>query len=123
MAGVEAGGVRVSLRRDTGDAAFPSVVEATAYRIVQEALTNVVKHSAARHAAVSVTRDAARLTIEIVDDGPPAPPSAAPPADRGFGLIGMRERAVAVGGGVTYGPVPGGGFRVHAELPTEGAAS
>lgn len=50
-------------------------------------------------------------------------PAAVPPADRGFGLIGMRERAVAVGGGVRYGPVPGGGFRVRAELPTEGAAS
>ncbi|MFI5742732.1 sensor histidine kinase [Streptomyces anulatus] len=123
VAGVEAGGVRVSLRRDTGDAALPAVVEATAYRIVQEALTNVVKHSAARHAAVSVTRDATRLTVEVVDDGPPAQPPAVPPADRGFGLIGMRERAVAVGGGVTYGPVPGGGFRVRAELPTEGAAS
>ncbi|MFJ2219322.1 sensor histidine kinase [Streptomyces anulatus] len=123
VAGVEAGGVRVSLRRDTGDAALPAVVEATAYRIVQEALTNVVKHSAARHAAVSVTRDATRLTVEVVDDGPPVRPPAVPPADRGFGLIGMRERAVAVGGGVTYGPVPGGGFRVRAELPTEGAAS
>ncbi|MEV6437212.1 sensor histidine kinase [Streptomyces anulatus] len=123
VAGVEAGGVRVSLRRDTGDAALSAVVEATAYRIVQEALTNVVKHSAARHAAVSVTRDATRLTVEVVDDGPPVRPPAVPPADRGFGLIGMRERAVAVGGGVTYGPVPGGGFRVRAELPTEGAAS
>ncbi|GGY24538.1 sensor histidine kinase [Streptomyces anulatus] len=123
VAGVEAGGVRVSLRRDTGDAALPAVVEATAYRIVQEALTNVVKHSAARHAAVSVTRDATRLTVEVVDDGPPVRPPAVPPADRGFGLIGMRERAVAVGGGVTYGPVPSGGFRVRAELPTEGAPS
>lgn len=53
---------------------------------------------------------------------PPAQPPAVPPADRGFGLIGMRERAVAVGGCVTYGPVPGGGFRVRAELPTEAAA-
>jgi len=101
----------------------PTPVGSASYRIVQEALTNVVKHSAARHAAVSVTRDGTRLTVEVVDDGPPAPPPAVPPAGRGFGLIGMRERAVAVGGGVTYGPVPGGGFRVRAELPTEGAAS
>ncbi|GGP84024.1 two-component sensor histidine kinase [Streptomyces sindenensis] len=119
VAGVGAGGVRVSLRRDTGDTALPVVVEATAYRIVQEALTNVVKHSAARHAAVSVTCDGGRLTVEVVDEGPSAHPPAAPDSERGFGLIGMRERAVAVGGGVTYGPVPGGGFRVRAELPTE----
>lgn len=72
--------MRVSLRRDTGDAALSAVVEATAYRIVQEALTNVVKHSAARHAAVSVTRDATRLTVEVVDDGPRCgrPPSRPP---------------------------------------------
>ncbi len=89
---------------------------------MQEALTNVVKHSAARHAAVSVTCDATRLTVEVVDEGPPVPPpAAAPPTERGFGLIGIRERAVAVGGGVRYGPEPGGGFRVSAELPTEGA--
>ncbi|WP_079181535.1 sensor histidine kinase [Streptomyces sp. Tue 6075] len=119
VAGVEAGGVRVSLRRDTRDAALPAVVEATAYRIVQEALTNVVKHSVARHAAVSVTCDDGRLTVEVVDEGPPAGQPAAPDSERGFGLIGMRERAAAVGGDVRHGPVPGGGFRVRAELPTE----
>ncbi len=78
VAGVEAGGVRVSLRRDTGDATLPAVVEATAYRIVREALTNVVKHSAALHAAVSVTCDDGRLTVEVVDEGPPAGQPAAP---------------------------------------------
>ncbi|WNF31209.1 histidine kinase [Streptomyces sp. C11-1] len=123
VAGVEAGGVRVSLRRDTGGAGVPAVVEAIAYRIVQEALTNVVRHSAATHAAVSVTRTGPRLSVEVVDDGPPVPPPPDPPgagaADQGFGLIGMRERAVSVGGSVTYGPDPGGGFRVHAELPAE----
>lgn len=106
VAGVEAGGVRVSLRRDTGDAALSAVVEATAYRIVQEALTNVVKHSAARHAAVSVTRDATRLTVEVVDDGPGAAarrparrPGLRPDRHAGAGGRGGRRRHVRSGAG------------------------
>ncbi|RBL82671.1 sensor histidine kinase, partial [Streptomyces cavourensis] len=89
-------------------------------RIVQEALTNVVKHSGAGRVAVSLTGADAHLEIEIVDDGPPRPE---PSTGEGYGLIGMRERVLAVGGTLTYGPVPGGGFRVHAVLPTEGAPS
>ncbi|MFF0260432.1 sensor histidine kinase [Streptomyces microflavus] len=119
VAGVEAGGVRVVLRRAPAGAAYPAVVGTTAYRIVQEALTNVVKHSGAGRVAVSLTGGDTHLDIEIVDDGPPR---SEPAAGKGFGLIGMRERVLAVGGTLAYGPVPGGGFRVHAELPTEGAA-
>ncbi|WP_435833734.1 sensor histidine kinase [Streptomyces bacillaris] len=118
--GVEAGGVRVTLRREPSGGAYPGVVETTAYRIVQEALTNVVKHSGAGRVAVSLTGADAHLEIEIVDDGPPRPE---PSTGEGYGLIGMRERVPAVGGTLTYGPVPGGGFRVHAVLPTEGAPS
>ncbi|MDQ0947494.1 signal transduction histidine kinase [Streptomyces phaeochromogenes] len=117
-------GVDSVLRHDgTADGLSP-MVELAAYRIVQEALTNVVKHSGARHAAVSVARHDDRLCVEIVDDGPPSqigPPSEAEPPSRpatgGFGLVGMRERAAAVGGSVEYGPVSGGGFRVRASLP------
>ncbi|XMN08960.1 sensor histidine kinase [Streptomyces griseobrunneus] len=119
VAGVEAGGVRVLLRRAPAGAAYPAVVETTAYRIVQEALTNVVKHSGAERVAVSLTCGDTHLYIEIVDDGPPG---SEPSTGEGFGLIGMRERVLAVGGTLAYGPVPGGGFRVHAQLPTEGAA-
>lgn len=119
VAGVEAGGVRVVLRRAPEGAAYPAVVGTTAYRIVQEALTNVVKHSGAGRVAVSLTGGGTHLDIEIVDDGPPR---SEPAAGEGFGLIGMRERVLAVGGALAYGPVPGRGFRVHAELPTEGAA-
>ncbi|MGW5797730.1 sensor histidine kinase [Streptomyces bacillaris] len=118
--GVEAGGVRVTLRREPSGGAYPGVVETTAYRIVQEALTNVVKHSGAGRVAVSLTGADAHLEIEIVDDGPPRPE---PSTGEGYGLIGMRERVPAVGGTLTYGPVPGSGFRVHAVLPTEGAPS
>lgn len=118
--GVEAGGVRVALRRTPSGAAYPAVVEATAYRIVQEALTNVVKHSGAGRVAASLTGTDTALHIEIVDDGPPRSEPSAPDAADGFGLIGMRERVLALGGTLAYGPVPGGGFRVHAVLPTEG---
>ncbi|HET6859888.1 MAG TPA: histidine kinase [Streptomyces sp.] len=107
-----AGDLRISLHRDTGGGPLPAAVELAAYRIVQEALTNVVRHAAARHAAVSVTRGEGRLLVEVVDDGPPAIPSGG-----GFGLVGMRERAGAVAGSVEYGPVPGGGFVVRASLP------
>ncbi|ONK12374.1 sensor histidine kinase [Streptomyces sp. MP131-18] len=93
---------------------LPPVVELTAYRIVQEALTNVVKHSNARHAAVSVRAADGRLLVEVTDDGPGGAHAG---GGTGFGLLGMRERATAVGGSLEYGVVPGGGFRVSASLP------
>jgi signal transduction histidine kinase len=115
-------GVDVTLRRDTGDRPMPAVVELTAYRIVQEALTNVIRHADARHAAVSVIRDGDALVVEIADDGSvdvAGPASPTGPAG-GFGLVGMEERAAVVGGHVEHGPRPGGGFAVRAVLPLEG---
>ncbi|MGW6456609.1 sensor histidine kinase [Streptomyces sp. NPDC055078] len=119
---VEGTGLRVSLRTDTGGRELPQLVELAAYRIVQEALTNVIKHAdAARHAAVSVALTGDRLDIEITDDGRVPVPS--PGADDdGYGLIGMRERAAAVGGSVAAGPAPGGGWCVRAVLPVGGGA-
>lgn len=110
---VSADGIRISLHCDTGGTEPPPSVQLAAYRIVQEALTNVVRHADARHAAVSVTEAGGRLVVEVVDDGPPR----AGPTGQGFGLLGMRERATAVGGELEYGPLPGGGFRVRARLP------
>ncbi|MDT0269497.1 sensor histidine kinase [Streptomyces sp. DSM 44915] len=110
--------LRVSLHAGTlltGERRLPPVVELAAYRIVQEALTNVLRHSAARHAAVAVSLDAEdRLLVEVVDEGPPRPD----PGGAGLGLVGMRERATAVGGTLAFGPLPDGGFRVHATLPS-----
>lgn len=97
----------------------PQMVELATYRIVQEALTNVVKHAGARHAAVSVRVRSGVLRVEVVDDGTTAIATAG--GAGGFGLVGMRERAVAVGGSIEYGPLPGGGFRVAAWLPTASA--
>jgi signal transduction histidine kinase len=98
---------------------LPSGLELSAYRIVQEAMTNVLKH--ARGAAVEVRLGFAgrELSIEVTDGGGVA---VAPAADgHGHGLIGMRERVAVFGGRLDAGPAPGGGFRVAASLPVEGA--
>ncbi|TRO63172.1 MULTISPECIES: sensor histidine kinase [unclassified Streptomyces] len=91
-------------------------VDLTAFRIVQEALTNVTKHAAARAAQVTLTYTHDRLTITVTDDGSGDTPVAPSPSG-GFGLIGMRERARSVGGRVRTGPRPEGGFSVTGELP------
>ncbi|MGW6057890.1 sensor histidine kinase [Streptomyces sp. NPDC055189] len=120
--GVRGTGLRVSLHTtlpaDTGGRELPQLVELAAYRIVQEALTNVIKHAGARHAAVSVAATEAAVTVEITDDG--SAPDAV--AGEGYGLIGMRERATAVGGDLEAGPVRDGGWRVRAVIPVEGGA-
>ncbi|MFF2189586.1 sensor histidine kinase [Streptomyces sp. NPDC058155] len=120
----EGGGVELVMRQEGELDGLPPMAELAVHRIVQEALTNVVRHSGARRAAVSVVRHDDRLTVEIVDDGAAAGGRRAEGADgeragpdAGFGLLGMRERAAAAGGDVEYGPVPGGGFLVRAWLP------
>ncbi|MET8758567.1 sensor histidine kinase [Lentzea sp. NPDC004782] len=104
-------GVRVSLDV-RGDAAVPEGIGLSAYRIVQEALTNVVKHAAPASctAVVEVTGESVR--IEVTDDGP-----GVKELGMGHGLIGMRERVAVYGGTFSAGPGEGGGFRVVAELP------
>lgn len=120
--GVRGTGLRVSLHTDTGAGAdtggreLPQLVELAAYRIVQEALTNVIKHADARHVAVSVAVTGGRLAVEVTDDGPA--PATGP--GEGYGLIGMRERATATGGNLEAGPLRGGGWRVRAVIPVEG---
>ncbi|MFE1342873.1 sensor histidine kinase [Streptomyces sp. NPDC058733] len=85
-----------------------------AFRIVQEALTNVVRHSQSRHARVRLGHDGRALRLRIDDDGPA---SGADAGGSGNGLAGMRERAAALGGTIEAGPRPDGGWRVLAELP------
>lgn len=105
-------GVEITLRQEQVMRLAPMAGLAT-YRIVQESLTNVVRHAGARHATVSLRAEGEHLMVEIADDGS----SSVEGAPVGFGLIGMRERAVAAGGSIQYGPVVGGGFRVCAVLP------
>jgi len=99
----------------TGEAS-PGPVGAAAYRIVQESLTNVLRHAQAQHATVHLAREPDRLLLSVSDDGTASP---GPP---GAGIAGMRERAAALGGTLTAGPGPGGGFAVTAVLPVRGPA-
>ena len=91
-------------------------VEGVAYRAVQEALTNVVRHSGADSARVRLDYGPSALLVTVVDDGRA---TVGPPAE-GNGITGMRERAALVGGSVDAGPVEGGGFRVRVRLPVDG---
>ncbi|MEH0448567.1 hypothetical protein QA811_34230 [Streptomyces sp. B21-102] len=88
--------------------------ELTAYRIVQEALTNTHKHASATRATVTLEYGPHTLRVTVTDDGRPGAPQG---PGAGHGLIGMRERATAIGGTVTAGPRPEGGFQVVADLP------
>ena len=111
----EAAGVRVELRSRCPEEP-PDGVALSAFRIVQEALTNVVKHAAPTRCRVRLVAEEGALTIEVADDGPGPGPRPIVPGG-GLGLVGMRERATAHGGDLTVGPQDGGGFRVSATLP------
>jgi signal transduction histidine kinase len=96
---------------------LPFGVDVAAFRIVQEALTNVTRHAGVPTATVRVSYGERDLTVQVDDEGRnPPPPS---PAGAGTGLIGMRERAGALGGRLEAGPRPGGGFRVRARFPLD----
>ncbi|MEZ3180285.1 sensor histidine kinase [Streptomyces pimonensis] len=104
------------------DADVPEAVGLSAYRIVQEALANVVRHAPGAPTQVSVSesvaQDGARLTVLVVNGPPPEPPAA--PIEEGgtgHGLVGMRERVRLAGGTLDTGPLPDGGFRVAAQIP------
>ncbi|HEX6340180.1 histidine kinase [Umezawaea sp.] len=96
--------------------AVPAAVDRTAYRIVQESLTNVARHAGAATASVRIDHRPDVLAIRVDDDGAAAPDSAPAP---GVGLLGMRERVTALGGRLSAEPRAGGGFTVHAELPVD----
>jgi signal transduction histidine kinase len=114
-AGLRAAGVRVEL--DVADvAAVPVAVQAASYRIVQEALTNVLRHASASAARVSVTREDGVVRVEVLDDGVGA--GAAGAGGSGNGVRGMRERAAALSGTLESGPADPRGWRVLARLPT-----
>jgi signal transduction histidine kinase len=113
-----AGGVDVSLDVAGVHRELPAGLDLAAYRIVQEALTNVRRHASAARAQVYVRFEEGALELEVHDDGAGAPRDASPTAgEPGHGLVGMRERVGLYGGHFDVGPVPGGGFRVHAVLP------
>src|SRR6266516_2799748 len=142
VAGTAGAGVRVEVLRTGPAGAIPAGIDLSAFRIVQEALTNVVKHSGADRCLVRIACVAGQLCVEITDPGPrpvPAPAMAGAPAravagpggpgaraglapGAGHGIAGMRERVSLCGGEFAAGPLPGRGFRVTARFPLPGGA-
>jgi signal transduction histidine kinase len=114
-ASVRAAGLPVNLVIDGDLAPLPAVVDVSVYRIVQEALTNVLKHAGPARAEATIGCEAGTITIEVTDNGSGQPGSGS--RGGGHGLAGMRERAAVFGGELTAGPRPGGGFAVRARLP------
>ncbi|MER5199370.1 sensor histidine kinase [Streptomyces sp. NPDC002755] len=110
-------GLGVTLHTEGEPGPITAGAELTAYRIVQEALTNVTKHAGARTAAVRLVYTEDQLTVAVTDDGGAHPRVPASGGGGGYGLIGMRERARSADGRVRTGHRPGGGFEVVAELP------
>lgn len=108
-------GLEVDLTVETGPGRLPPSLELSAYRIVQEALTNVLRHASASRAKVLVRREEKWLTVEIRDDGR-GPVTGAAIERGGHGLVGMRERAAMFGGALSAEPGPDGGFIVRAQL-------
>lgn len=108
-------GLRVTVSVTGARRPLPGVVELSAYRIVQESLTNVVRHANAHTATVVIDYGDAELAIEIADDG--VGPTANGNRPPGFGTVGMSERLAALGGRLSAGPGTGGGFVVRAWIP------
>jgi signal transduction histidine kinase len=116
VAQTRAAGLPVRLEITGEPRPLPDRVELAAYRIVQEALTNSLRHSARTGSAVTVHYGPDELALAVLDDGPP-PPRAESAAGRG--LVGMRERAALCGGSMTAGAAPGDGFAVRVRLPLD----
>ena len=125
---VQASGTPVELRTSDADRQLSPALELSIYRVVQEALTNVVKHAPGARATVDLAVSDQAVRIEVTDDGGRArlPADVGSPdaagADLGHGIVGMRERTGAFGGWLVAEPLPGRGFHVLAEIPLEGAA-
>ncbi|HYZ29551.1 MAG TPA: histidine kinase [Thermoleophilaceae bacterium] len=120
---VRGAGVAVDLRVETGSNGVPPAIDLSAYRIVQEALTNTLKHAGVdARARVVVKREGEALLVEVADDGGVGTGDAMPDGG-GHGLVGMHERALLLGGQLEAGPRPGGGFIVTARLPLTAAGS
>jgi signal transduction histidine kinase len=96
---------------------LPPAIDLAAYRIIQESLTNVVRHAGRASAEVTLAYEPSRIVIDVSDDGRGATPGN---GEAGHGIAGIRERVGAAGGGMEVGPREDRGFRVRAWLPTNG---
>jgi signal transduction histidine kinase len=119
VARARAAGLPVTVTVTGAARSLPAEVDQAAYRIVQEALTNVSRHAGLAAASVCLQYTPEGLTVQVDDDGPGGDDR---PAGTGLGLVGMRERVSVLGGRLHAGPQDGGGFRVRAELPVRTAS-
>ena len=117
IANVRDAGLPVELRVEGSPVPLPPGIDLSAYRIVQEALTNALKHAGRAHATVVVRYERGAVEVEVTDDGD----GTGTDTGTGHGLVGMRERVAAVGGRFTAGPAPDGSFTVCAQIPREQA--
>jgi signal transduction histidine kinase len=117
---IRAGGldIRTDIDPTLRNGDLPPDVDVAAYRIVQESLTNVLRHAQASRASVTIQRRDGAVVLDVVDNGTVAPTPR--PGGSGTGIAGMRARAEAIGGTLEAGPQPDGGFAVHARLPDDG---
>jgi len=123
VAGARASGLDVQVSTEGTPIPLPAPLELAGYRIVQEALTNVIRHAGASSVWIDLRYQPDALRISIVDDGPGVRAGVGPTVGTGSGIAGMRERAEALGGELTAGPRSGGGFEVAARLPLPTAAT
>ncbi len=128
VAGACRAGLPTTLHQDGTPWPLPAGVDLAAYRIIQESLTNAIRHAGPARATITLSYYDAALRIEVTDTGRGASPGAQSPGAQslgagqrgaGHGLVGMHERATAVGGTLQTGPGPGGGYRVVAVLPAD----
>ena len=110
-------GVKVDVDWHGSRAPLPADIDLSAFRIIQEAVTNVVRHAGTGQCQVLIDQQDGQLSIEVTDSG-----HGGSTAGTGYGIIGMRERATLLGGDFSAGPRPGGGFRVAARLPVPAPA-
>jgi signal transduction histidine kinase len=110
-------GVKVDVDWRGSQEPLPADIDLSAFRIIQEAVTNVVRHAGTDQCRVSIDQQDGYLSIEVTDSG-----RGGSVAGTGYGITGMRERAALLGGGFSAGPRPGGGFRVAARLPVPAPA-
>jgi signal transduction histidine kinase len=111
-------GVRVEVDWRGSREPLPADIDLSAFRIIQEAVTNVVRHAGTDRCQVGIDQQDGQLSIEVTDSG-----HGGSPAGTGYGITGMRERAALLGGDFSAGPRPGGGFRIAARLPLPAPAS
>ncbi|WP_433444503.1 sensor histidine kinase [Nonomuraea sp. CA-141351] len=114
---ITAAGLRVDVRRHGRPRPLPAAVDRSAFRIIQESVTNVLRHAGTGHCQVVIGYGSQELRLDVVDDG-----RGAAGDGNGHGIAGMRERVALLGGDFSAGPRPGGGFRVTARLPLTTAA-